>query len=82
MDSLSYQPWPKFDAALLAESEVEIPVSVNGKLRGRIKVPATATPAELETAALACAEAKPFLDGKTVKKIIVVPKKMVNLVVG
>jgi len=81
-DSLSYAPWPKFDPALLVESEIEIPVQVNGKLRVVIKVPANATQADLETAAKNSAEVKPFTDGKTIKKIIVVPKKLVNIVVG
>jgi leucyl-tRNA synthetase len=78
--SLSYAPWPKFDPALLVESEIEIPVQVNGKLRVVIKVPANITQADLETAAKNSAEVKPFIDGKTIKKIIVVPKKLVNIV--
>jgi leucyl-tRNA synthetase len=77
---LSYAPWPKFDPALLIEDTLEIPVQVNGKLRVVIKVPANATQADLETAAKNSAEVKPFIDGKTIKKIIVVPKKLVNIV--
>jgi len=80
--SLAYAPWPKFDAALLVESEIEIPVQVNGKLRDVIKVSASATQADLETAAKNSEKVKPFIEGKTIKKIIVVPKKMVNLIVG
>jgi leucyl-tRNA synthetase len=80
--SLTYAAWPKFDPALLVESEIEIPVQVNGKLRDVIKVSATATQADLETAAKNSEKVKPFLEGKTIKKIIVVPKKMVNLIVG
>ena len=79
---LAYQPWPKFDAALLVESEIEIPVQVNGKLRDVIKVSVNATPADLETAAKNSEKVKPFIEGKTIKKIIVVPKKMVNLIVN
>jgi leucyl-tRNA synthetase len=78
--SLTYAPWPKFDAALLVESEIEIPVQVNGKLRDVIKVSMNATAAELEVLALANEKAKPYYEGKTIKKIIVVPKKLVNLV--
>jgi leucyl-tRNA synthetase len=78
--SLPYSPWPKFDAALLVESEIEIPVQVNGKLRDVIKVSMNATVAELEALALANEKAKPYYAGKTIKKIIVVPKKLVNLV--
>jgi leucyl-tRNA synthetase len=77
---LNYQPWPKFDPALLVESEIEIPVQVNGKLRDVIKVSASATQADLEIAAKNSEKVKPFIEGKTIKKIIVVPKKLVNIV--
>jgi leucyl-tRNA synthetase len=80
--ALAYQPWPKFDAALLVENEIEIPVQVNGKLRDVIKVSMNAPQADLETAAKNSEKVKPFIEGKTIKKIIVVPKKMVNLIVG
>jgi leucyl-tRNA synthetase len=80
--SLAYAPWPKFDAALLVESEIEIPVQVNGKFRDVIKVSVNATQADLETAAKNSEKVKPFIEGKTIRKIIVVPKKMVNLIVG
>jgi leucyl-tRNA synthetase len=82
LNSLSYQPWPRFDPALLVEETLEIPVQVNGKLRDVIKVPAGATQADLETAAKNSTEVKPFIAGKTIKKVIVVPKKLVNLVVA
>jgi leucyl-tRNA synthetase len=80
--NLAYAPWPKFDPALLVEDTLEIPVQVNGKLRVVIKVSANATQADLETAAKNSEKVKPFIEGKTIKKIIVVPKKMVNLIVG
>ncbi|MBI3874477.1 MAG: class I tRNA ligase family protein, partial [Verrucomicrobia bacterium] len=80
--SLTYAPWPQFDPALLVEDTLEIPVQVNGKLRDVIRVPADAANADLERAALASEKTQPFLAGKTVKKIIVVPKKMVNIVVA
>lgn len=80
--SLPYAIWPKFDPALLVESEIEIPVSVNGKMRDVIKVPVDADNATLEAAAKAAEKVKPFLDGKTIKKVIIAPNKMVNLVVG
>jgi leucyl-tRNA synthetase len=79
---LSYAPWPSFDPALLVEDVLEIPVQVNGKLRDVIQVPADASQAELETAATSAEKVKPFLEGKAIKKIIVVPKKLVNIVVG
>jgi leucyl-tRNA synthetase len=80
--SLAYAPWPKFDAALLVESEIEIPVQVNGKFRDVIKVAVDADNATIEAAAKAAEKAQPFLAGKTIKKVIIVPKKMVNLIVG
>ena len=79
--ALAYQPWPAFDPALLVEDTLEIPVQVNGKLRDVIRIAAGATQAEIETVALKAEKAQPFLAGKTVKKIIVVPKKLVNIVV-
>src|SRR5262249_6776179 len=79
---LGYAPWPAFDPALLVEDTIEIPVQVNGKLRDVIRVPAGASQAEMEAAALKAEKVQPFLAGKQVRKIIVVPKKLVNLVVS
>jgi len=79
--SMAYEPWPRFDPALLAEETIEMPVQVNGKLRDRIVVAAGATQAEIEAAAMAAEKVRLFIDGKTVKKIIVVPKRLVNIVI-
>jgi leucyl-tRNA synthetase len=79
--TLAYEPWPVFDAQALVEDEIEIPVQVLGKLRGRIRVPVAATPAEMEAAAKANADVAKFLEGKTIIKVIAVPKRMVNFVV-
>ncbi|MGA1516981.1 MAG: class I tRNA ligase family protein, partial [Phycisphaerales bacterium] len=73
--------WPSFDPAMLVEDEIEVPVQVQGKLRARIKVPATASPAEIEAIALADPGVVPHLGGKAPKKVIVVPGRMVNVVV-
>ncbi|MCW5558450.1 MAG: leucine--tRNA ligase, partial [Verrucomicrobiae bacterium] len=80
--SLPYAPWPAFDPALIVEDTLEIPVQVNGKLRDVINVPANAAQPEIEAAALASEKARPFLEGRAVRKIIVVPRKLVNIVVG
>lgn len=80
MPSLTYATWPAFDPALLVEDTLEIPVQVNGKLRDVIHIPADADKASMEKAALASEKVKPFLDGKTIKKVVVVPKKLVNIV--
>jgi len=79
--SLAYEPWPKYDPAALVEDEIEIPVQVMGKLRGRVKVPVAATPAEMEAAAKENADVAKFLEGKTIVKVVAVPKRMVNFVV-
>jgi leucyl-tRNA synthetase len=80
--ALAYAPWPPFNAELLVEDTLEIPVQVNGKLRDVIRVPATATQQDIEGAALKAEKMQPFIAGKTVKKIIVVPRKLVNIVVA
>ncbi len=77
---LPYSPWPRFDPAVLIENKIEIPVQVNGKLRDVITVSISATVPQLEALALANEKAKPYYEGKTLKKIIVVPKKLVNIV--
>jgi len=76
---LSYLPWPKYDRALLVEDTIEIAVQINGKLRDRITLPANATQQQIEAAALASEKVQSFLSGKTVKKVIVVPGKLVNI---
>ena len=80
-DTLAYEPWPAFDPKALVEDEIEIPVQVLGKLRGRVTVPVAATPKEMEEAAKANPDVAKFLEGKTIVKVIAVPKRMVNFVV-
>jgi len=81
-DSLPYAPWPKFDPALLVEDTLEIPVQVNGKLRDVIRVPANADNATVEVTAKASEKVQQFIAGKTIRKVIVVPKKLVKIVTG
>jgi len=73
--------WPKYDPALAAEDEIEIPVQVNGKLRGLVVVPAGASNDQIEQAALADEKVKAAIAGKQIVKKIVVPGKLVNIVV-
>jgi leucyl-tRNA synthetase len=80
-DTLLRHPWPKYDPALAAEDEIEIPVQVNGKLRGLVVVPAGATDDQIKQAALADEKVRAAIAGKQVVKVIVVPKKLVNIVV-
>jgi len=79
--TLAYEPWPTFDEAALREDTVEVPVQINGKLRGRVQVPTEADKAALESAARGDAKIAELLAGKTVLKAIVVPGRMVNFVV-
>ena len=72
--------WPKYDAALAKEDEIEIPVQVNGKLRSRVTVPVDASEEAVREAALADEKIKAALVGKQIVKVIVVPGKLVNLV--
>jgi len=78
--SLAYEPWPDYDLALLADEQVEYPVSINGKLRGRITVDADADDSQVEQAALADEKVKVALGDKNVRKVIVVKGRMVNVV--
>ncbi len=75
------QPWPKFDPELAKEDSAEVVLQVNGKVRGRIQVSFGAPKEELERAALSDPSTQPFLTGKTVVKVVVVPDKLVNIVV-
>ncbi len=80
--TIAYEAWPTFDPSLLVEDTIEMPIQVNGKLRGRLSVSQTATKEEIEALALKDEKVTSFIEGKTVRKVIVVPKKLVNLVVG
>lgn len=73
--------WPKVDEAALVQTEITLMVQVNGKLRGEITVSVDADKETIEKTALACEGAQKFIDGQTPKKIIVVPKRLVNIVV-
>ncbi len=80
--SLAYAPWPKYDEALLKEDKVIVILQVNGKVRDRVDVPAEISREDLEKLALANERVQEHLAGKQVKKIIVVPGKLVNVVAG
>ena len=77
---LSEQRWPELDESLLVESEIQLIVQVNGKLRARIQVPADVSKEDAEKAALGDENVTAHTDGKTVRKVIVVPGKLVNIV--
>ncbi|HEX6592075.1 MAG TPA: leucine--tRNA ligase [Moraxellaceae bacterium] len=78
---LATASWPQHDEAALVRSELELVIQVNGKLRGKIIVPADADNAAIEAAALGNADAQRFMEGKPARKVIVVKGKLVNIVV-
>jgi leucyl-tRNA synthetase len=75
------QPWPTYDPELAREDQAEVVIQVNGKLRSRMLAPFNTTREELESRARADSKVQPFLGGKQVMKVIVVPDKLVNFVV-
>jgi leucyl-tRNA synthetase len=79
---LDDQPWPKVDPAALVRDTLTLAVQVNGKLRATIELPANASKEEAEALARAQPNVAAFLEGQTVRKVIVVPGKIVNIVAG
>jgi len=80
-ESIAYEPWPEYDEAMIVEDTIELPVQVNGKLRGRINVPADASEDDIVTAALAEPRVAAAIEGKKLLKKILVPGRLLNLVV-
>ena len=81
-ESISYVPWPVFDENELKEDQVEIVFQVNGKVRGKMTIPVGLDKASLENLAKESEQLAPYLADKTIRKIIAVPNKLVNVVVG
>jgi leucyl-tRNA synthetase len=81
-NSVHTQPWPIFDPGALIVDEITLVIQIMGKTRGSIQVPAKADKAELEKYARESEVAQRYLEGKEVKKVIVVPGKLVNFVLG
>jgi leucyl-tRNA synthetase len=80
-DDVMRAPWPEPDPAALEQDEVELVVQVNGKLRGSIRVPKQADKSTIESLAMANSNVQKFVAGQNVKKVVVVPGRLVNLVV-
>jgi leucyl-tRNA synthetase len=78
--SLAYESWPAYDADLLIEATIELPVQVNGKLRSRIVVPADADDEQVQQIGLADEKVKTAIQGLTVRKMIVIKGRMLNIV--
>ncbi|MBN8250748.1 leucine--tRNA ligase [Priestia flexa] len=79
-ETISYEAWPAFDEAKLVDDEVEIVVQVNGKVRAKLNVPAEASREQLQDIAMANENVQEQIEGKTVRKVIAVPGKLVNIV--
>ncbi|OEH92120.1 leucine--tRNA ligase [Bacillus solimangrovi] len=79
-ETISYAEWPTYDESKLVEDEVEIVVQIMGKVRARINVPVDVTKEQLEEIALKDEKVKEQIEGKTIRKIIAVPGKLVNIV--
>jgi leucyl-tRNA synthetase len=79
-ESLAFEPWPSFDETYTHEDTVELPIQINGRLRSRLVASISASNEELESAALADAKVRRHLEGGTVRKIIIVPRKLINIV--
>lgn len=80
--SITKESFPKWEEKFLVEDAFEYPVSFNGKVRFKLSMPLTATNADIETAVKAAPESTKWLEGKEIKKMIIVPKKIVNIVIG
>ena len=81
-NTLAYHPWPTHDPALTKADEIEVPVQINGKVRSKVTVPAGIGEADLREIALADERIQELIAGKQIRKVIVVPRKLVNIVVA
>lgn len=79
-ESISYEPWPTFDESKLVEDEVQVVFQINGKVRSKNQASKTISKEDLENMALTDERIKELLEGKTIRKVIVVPGKLVNIV--
>ncbi len=79
-ESIAYAPWPAYDEAKIAEAEIEIVLQVNSKIRGKVMVPAGTDSDELERIALGEAAVASLIEGKTVRKVIAVKDRLVNVI--
>jgi leucyl-tRNA synthetase len=81
-DDLLQSPWPQIDEDALRQDSIELVVQVNGKVRGKVQVPADAGRDAIEAIALANENVQRFIADATVRKVIIVPGKLVNIVAG
>jgi leucyl-tRNA synthetase len=81
-ESLAYAPWPAFDEKYTREDTVELPIQINGRLRSKLIASITASKEELEAAALADAKVRKHIGGGVIRKVVIVPRKLINIVVA
>src|SRR5699024_1028755 len=79
-NSINYEEWPTYDEGKITEAEIEVVVQVLGKVRSKLKVPKDISKEDLEAVALKDEKVQPWIEGKTIRKVIVVPGKLVNIV--
>jgi leucyl-tRNA synthetase len=79
-DTISYEAWPAYDESKLIDNEIEIVIQVNGKVKHKLTVPTGASKEDLEQIAMDDEKIKEQIEGKTVRKVITVPGKLVNIV--
>ncbi len=79
-DTLAYASWPAYDESKLVDNEVEIVIQINGKVRAKLQVPADITKEEMEKTVMENGKVLEQIDGKTVRKVIAIPGKLVNIV--
>jgi len=81
-ESVLAQPWPTYDPEVAQADEILVVVQVNGRLRNRLTLPAGASEEQMRQAALADPRTRRWLEGKPVRRVVTVPNKLVNIVVG
>ena len=79
-ETITYETWPAYDEAKMIDNEVEIVIQINGKVKAKLMVPTDTTKEKLEEIAMDEDAIKEQIDGKTVRKVIAVPGKLVNIV--
>lgn len=79
-DTITYEEWPTFDESLLVDNEVEIVIQVNGKLKDKVKISKDLSKEEMEQVALDNEKVQAAIEGKTIRKVIAVPQKLINIV--
>jgi leucyl-tRNA synthetase len=79
-ETISYEAWPAYDEAKLVDEEIEIVIQVNGKVKTKLMVPTDASKESLEEIAMDDDRVKEQIEGKTIRKVITVPGKLVNIV--